>query len=108
MAQMFAKEFVFFSWGSQKSAASEKSQEALMLRWEESETIRGRIPDKMQSIDKVQQAEPGRAKTGLKDVLMGILSRAICRGAPQIRWREDRTMEMANNGWGSLQPGRLY
>ncbi len=31
-----------------------------------------------------------------------ILSRAICRGAPQIRWREDCTMEMANNGWGSL------
>ncbi len=37
-----------------------------------------------------------------------ILSRAICRGAPQIRWREDYAMEMANNGWGSLQPGRLY
>ena len=31
-----------------------------------------------------------------------ILSRAICRGAPQIRWRKDCTMEMAKNGWGSL------
>ena len=26
-----------------------------------------------------------------------ILSRAICRGAPLIRWREDCKMEMANN-----------
>ncbi len=26
---------------------------------------------------------------------LSILSRAICRGAPQIRWREDCAMEMA-------------
>ena len=43
-----------------------------------------------------------------KTVKSSILSRAICRGAPQIQWREDCAMEMANNGWGSLQPGRLY
>ena len=42
----------------------------------------------------------------LKKLRGYILSRAICRGAPQIRWREDCAMEMANNGWGSLQPGR--
>ncbi len=36
-----------------------------------------------------------------KEENQAILSRAICRGAPQIRWREDCTMEMANNGWGS-------
>ncbi len=34
----------------------------------------------------------------------GILSRAICRGALLIRWREDCAMEMAKHNLNSIQP----